>query len=833
MAYQVDKFNGTFLVSVADGTVDTTTDLRLLGKNYAGYGEVQNENFLHLLENFANTSAPPKAINGQIWFDSANKRIKFYDETNNKWRTASNIEIDSTAPVKMNTGDFWYDTTADQVYIWNGTQYILVGPPANVGVGANATEVAIVKDVDGINHTIVKLLAGTSSDTVAIVSVESFELDVSLFPITGFSFIKKGITLVNTQDNTYGITTTNDIIWGTASTAKGLVSTTGDYIAANNVVLKNSPAFTGQGSFPNAGFTVGSGAEMRIWVDTGSLPIIESRNSSRITVRIVKEDSTSEDIMEFIPSGASNGAALPGTNNLFDLGATNYRWANVYATTFNGALTGNVTGNVVGEHKGNLRAADNSIAYDATERRFTGAFTGILTGNVIGDLSGTSSNAFRLDGNAAIVGSYNPSTEVVTTAGLGTTIALRDTSGNLIADNFYGTATRAKKVQVDGGSYRTAVTTPTANTIVARDGSGNISVNFVNGTITAANSLQADGGPYRTASVAPVGNTIVVRDAAGNINVNGILGIATQATSLQVDGTDYRTASISASANTIAVRDSSGILRAASIQGTPIGTSSAAAGGFTTLDASGLVRVTNTTASNSTTSGAVIISGGLGVAGSVYASNFNGTFTGSFTGNIAGNASTASTANTATTATTLSATLTGTNATNLIYASVADNDYFRLRVGGSATDGGWVELATADNGTEPIYVRQYSGVFGSVVRSATLLDGSGNTDFPGTVTVTRLVETSSIAYKENVNPIDNALELVNKLTGVTYDRKDGTSKKEAGLIAEEVAKILPNIVQLNKDGSADGVQYTKLTAYLIEAVKSLTKQVEELQSKLK
>jgi hypothetical protein len=124
MAYQVDKFNGTFLVSVADGTVDTTTDLRLLGKNYAGYGEVQNENFLHLLENFANTSPPPKAVNGQVWFDSATKRLKFYDADNTKWRTTGGLEVSSTAPVKMNVGDFWYDTSADQLYSWNGNAFV-------------------------------------------------------------------------------------------------------------------------------------------------------------------------------------------------------------------------------------------------------------------------------------------------------------------------------------------------------------------------------------------------------------------------------------------------------------------------------------------------------------------------------------------------------------------------------------------------------------------------------------------------------------------------------------------------------------------------------------
>jgi hypothetical protein len=69
-----------------------------------------------------------------------------------------------------------------------------------------------------------------------------------------------------------------------------------------------------------------------------------------------------------------------------------------------------------------------------------------------------------------------------------------------------------------------------------------------------------------------------------------------------------------------------------------------------------------------------------------------------------------------------------------LYASIADNDYFRLRVGGTATNAGYVEIATSDDGTEPIYVRQYTGVFSSITRTATLLDGSGNTSFPGTIT---------------------------------------------------------------------------------------------------
>ena len=82
----------------------------------------------------------------------------------------------------------------------------------------------------------------------------------------------------------------------------------------------------------------------------------------------------------------------------------------------------------------------------------------------------------------------------------------------------------------------------------------------------------------------------------------------------------------------------------------------------------------------------------------------------------------------------ISASLTGTNALNMVYAQIADNDYFRLRVGGTASNLGYVEFATADDGTEPIYFRQYTGTFTTVKRTLTLLDGSGNSSFPGTVT---------------------------------------------------------------------------------------------------
>jgi hypothetical protein len=108
---------------------------------------------------------------------------------------------------------------------------------------------------------------------------------------------------------------------------------------------------------------------------------------------------------------------------------------------------------------------------------------------------------------------------------------------------------------------------------------------------------------------------------------------------------------------------------------------------------------------------------------------------------------------------------------------------------------------------------------------------TGNLTATGTVTAATLTETSSITLKENINPITNALDLIQQLVGVTYDRKDGSKKNEAGLVAEDVEKILPNLIGYDENGKPVGIHYTKLTAYLIEAVKELTDKIKRLENK--
>ena len=213
MPYSIDRWNGTTLTVVEDGTLDASLDLKLIGKNYAGYGEVQNENFVHLLENFSSTSPPPRPISGQVWFDSGTNKLKFYDGT--KWRTSGGAEIQSTAPSGLSVGDFWFDTANNQLYAWNGLAFILIGPETAGGLGITQMKSRSVRDTGGLLHAIIEAIV--DNETVFIVSADEFTLDSGLNPIVGFSVIKRGTTFINT--GTDGVTSSTHRVWGTASNA--------------------------------------------------------------------------------------------------------------------------------------------------------------------------------------------------------------------------------------------------------------------------------------------------------------------------------------------------------------------------------------------------------------------------------------------------------------------------------------------------------------------------------------------------------------------------------------------------------------------------------------
>jgi len=148
-------------------------------------------------------------------------------------------------------------------------------------------------------------------------------------------------------------------------------------------------------------------------------------------------------------------------------------------------------------------------------------------------------------------------------------------------------------------------------------------------------------------------------------------------------------------------------------------------------------------------------------------------------------------------------------------------------IGGTANSGTVTIRGTSSSTKATASVLMTDGVASSSTTTGTLVV-TGGVGISGQMTAASIVETSSIAFKENINPIDNALELVMQLAGVTYDRKD-SKEHEAGLIAEQVYKIIPDLVSLDANGKPHGIKYTKLTAYLLESIKTLKQDIEKLK----
>jgi hypothetical protein len=463
MAYQVNKFNGTFLVSVADGTIDSTTNIRFVGKNYAGYGQVQNENFLHLLEHFAGASQPSKPVSGQLWYDSSDRKIKIYDGT--RFRPVGGATSSPTAPLGLSAGEFWFDSLAQQLYCWTGSEFVLVGPESPGTLGETSLTSVTVKDTGNESHTIAKIKSGGTD--IAVFSKDTFNLsdaDKTLLP--NFGRIKKGITLVNT-DNDNGITTTASgaVIWGTATSAQRLVDIEDSsvFYDINDFVLKDSPTFTTSVTFNN-GFILGSVPRAAAEIANGADLLFRTYSTDSKIILLPAGSDTSGvlqiDRESVIPSsGVSLGS---DADRFYQIFADNIAGTSVVGAFF-GNLTGNVTGNIVGNVTGNL----------------TGNVTGNLTGNVTGNAS-SATNASRLNNTEASDSATN------------STVALRTASGNLVANQFVGTADKADRIKIDNSAsdnpasaYKTAMTTQTPLTIAARDSSGDITARIFRGTATA------------------------------------------------------------------------------------------------------------------------------------------------------------------------------------------------------------------------------------------------------------------------------------------------------------------------------------------------------------
>ena len=196
MAYTInftDSVNKGNIV-VEDQTLNTDTSLTLVGRNKTGFGESVNTNFLHLLENFANTTAPSNPVEGQLWYDTTTNidQLKIYDGTN--WVSAGGLKRSATAPDAGNSvqGDLWSDTSNQQLYMYSGTSWILVGPEFSTGVNTGAKPLSIVDTTDATRNVVAIYITDIP---VAIFAKEAFTPKIA---IAGFTTLSNGVNLSST-----------------------------------------------------------------------------------------------------------------------------------------------------------------------------------------------------------------------------------------------------------------------------------------------------------------------------------------------------------------------------------------------------------------------------------------------------------------------------------------------------------------------------------------------------------------------------------------------------------------------------------------------------------
>jgi hypothetical protein len=380
MAYAIDRYNNTLLTTVEDGTVDQTTDLKFIGKNYAGYGEIQNENFLFLLENFSGANQPARPISGQVWFDSGTSKLKFYDGT--QWRTTGGAEIGSTEPTGLANGDFWWDSGNDQLYVYNGTSFVLIGPQ-NAGEGV--TQMTSLEVLDTTSATRGIITSVIEDETIFVISPIQFDLDdtQTALKAQGYDRIYKGITLRNTKLATAGVTSTTDRFHGTATNADKL----GGVAAANFVQTgAGNTVFSSIVETPDDGILIGDSQDFQLKVEDNGFDGVIQNVTNNGSIKL--KTTSGAGVLTHVGTVTSTGL-IPGADNTFTLGSASLGWSNIYATNFTGEASKAATLRVGTDFRSaSSSATNNTVAVrDATGNIAANLFQGTATQARYADLA--------------------------------------------------------------------------------------------------------------------------------------------------------------------------------------------------------------------------------------------------------------------------------------------------------------------------------------------------------------------------------------------------------------------------------------------------------------
>ena len=367
MAYTINKTDGTVVTTITDGTVDNTTSLQLFGKSYSGFGEALNENLVKLLENAASTAAPAAPLKGELWFDTTTNQIKVYDGTS--FKPTGGAKSSTSLPTTPSVGDLWLDATNDQVFVYTGdarshqvnSKWELIGPAFTAGQTQSGWKIETLASSGG-NKVVSSMYAGATR--VAILSKETFTPSASQ---TGFASIKAGITLNSTLGSVFEGSSTQASAIDVSSTS----NTSGTIIAGGNF-LRADAADTTTGALTidaNGGVIIGDAQELSITISSNDVTVAQTSEDKDLKFTVNDGGATKTPIQLV---GSTGAITLTGdvsiTGNLNISGEYNSSTSNV--STYDDAFIKVNTGNSEADAGLIVETSDSDDArmfYDVSE----------------------------------------------------------------------------------------------------------------------------------------------------------------------------------------------------------------------------------------------------------------------------------------------------------------------------------------------------------------------------------------------------------------------------------------------------------------------------------
>jgi Chaperone of endosialidase len=438
MSYTINLTDGAVFATIADGTINTQAApiLTLVGKNYAGYGQFLDTNFIRLLENGSNTTAPGAPLTGQLWWDSGNNVLKCYNGST--FKVISGATSSSSAPSGSNSvaGDLWYDSVNAQLNVYTGTSWLLVGPQFTAGTGTTGAIVATITDNVSINHVVIELYVNDS--IVGIISKDAAFTPQST--ISGFTTVRPGITLstlIGSQIPLFQGTATNSQQLNSLSSTSFMRTDANTSTNGTLTVLNNSGLSVGLNTDFNASVSgsdvtlknITSNGNLNLGVNVGGSPtnaIIVNGSTGAVTIPnlVVGQlgNITVNNILNGLGPGLGNiGNASSGFNTVF---ATNANVTNVNSLSVS---TGTVTAaSTVG---GVITGSSVSVTGTVTAASTVG---GVITGSSA-SVIGTITAASTVGG--VISGSRISATGNVQAASVGVGTAATGVAGEIVATN--------------------------------------------------------------------------------------------------------------------------------------------------------------------------------------------------------------------------------------------------------------------------------------------------------------------------------------------------------------------------------------------------------------